>query len=256
MNNSKTRNIAGNVFAAKKDSGGKTKTSSMMLFILIIIASAVVSQLFAQPGKTLEGAVNWGNGKAYFFKGNRYVRYDIPTDRTDPGYPKFINNENWPGLPWKNGIDTAVNWDNGKVYFFKGNRYIRYDIAADRIDPGYPKFINNETWPGLPWTNSIDAAVNWGNGKAYFFKGNQYVRYDIPADRTDPGYPKFINNENWPGLPWTYGIDAAVNWGNGKAYFFKGNQYVRYDIATDRVDAGYPKFISNETWPGLPALLK
>lgn len=44
-----------------------------------------------------------------------------------------------------------VNWGNGKVYFFKGSQYIRYDIKADRADPGYPKTIDNSTWPGIVW---------------------------------------------------------------------------------------------------------
>lgn len=33
-------------------------------------------------------------------------------------------------------------------------------------------------------------------GKVYFFKGDQYVRYDWATDRTDPGYPKSIA-ANW-----------------------------------------------------------
>jgi len=40
-----------------------------------------------------------------------------------------------------------VEGDNGKVYFFKGVQYVRYDIKADRVDSGYSKPINNETWP-------------------------------------------------------------------------------------------------------------
>ncbi len=46
--------------------------------------------------------------------------------------------------------------------------YTRYDIKADKVDPGYPKAMNSKTWPGV-WSNGIDAAINWGNGKAYFF---------------------------------------------------------------------------------------
>ena len=35
-------------------------------------------------------------------------------------------------------------------------------------------------------------------------------------------------------------MDAAVTWNNRKAYFFRGSEYIRYDIATDRADPGYP----------------
>jgi Hemopexin len=176
----------------------------------------------------------WDSGKAYFFEGDRYVRYDPIADRADSGYPLPIAG-NWPGL-WGNGITASINWGNGKAYFFRGSEYMRYDIAADRVDPGYPLPIAGN-WSGL-WGDGITAAVNWGNGKAYFFRGNEYMRYDIAADRVDPGYPLPIAG-NWPGL-WGDGITAAVNWGNGKVYFFRSGDYIRYDIATDKADSGYP----------------
>jgi hypothetical protein len=137
----------------------------------------------------------------------------------------------------------------GKVYFFKGGEYTRFDIAADKADPGYPKTISSETWNGL-WTRDIDAAVNFGNGKIYFFKGGEYIRFDIAADKADPGFPKTISSETWNGL-WSRDIDAAVNFGDGKIYFFKGSEYIRFDIAADKADPGYPKTISSETWNGL-----
>jgi matrix metalloproteinase-14 (membrane-inserted) len=218
----------------------------------VLLAAAFLSsnQLFSSK-KRIDAAVEWGNGKVYIFRGNQYFRYDIKADQVDAGYPKPINQTNWSGVPWTDGIDAAVNWGNGKVYIFKGNEYVRFDIKADKVDPGYPKPINQTTWPGLPWTNGIDAALNWGNGKVCIFKGDQYVRYDIASDKVDAGYPKPINQTTWPGLPWTDGIDSAVNWGNGKVYIFKGDQYVRYDIALDKADAGYPKPIDQVTWPGL-----
>ncbi len=153
---------------------------------------------------------------------------------------------------------SIVNWGNGKVYFFQSNQYTRYDIAANKADSGYPLLTKNH-WPGLdPFTESLsgiclDAAVEWGNGKAYFFKGDQYIRYDIAADKADSGYPLPILG-NWPGLnAFAGGVDAAVNWGNGKAYFFKGDQHIRYDIAADKADSGYPLPILGN-WPGLKFL--
>ncbi len=95
-----------------------------------------------------------------------------------------------------------MNWGDGKIFFFKGSQYLRYDIAKKRVDAGYPKPIDNRNWPGLIWTSGIDDVINWGNGKAYFFKAYEYIRYDIVEDRADPGYPKPVNRQTWPGLNW------------------------------------------------------
>jgi hypothetical protein len=154
---------------------------------------------------------------------------------------------NWPGFAQAGFTDElagALSVGQDKVFFFRGDQCVRYDIAADRVDDGYPQPIAGR-WPSLErggFARGIDAAVNWGNGKVYFFRGRDYVRYDIAADRVDEGYPQPIAG-HWPGLDrgeFDQGIDAAINWGNGKAYFFRGRNYVRYDMAADRVDGGYP----------------
>ncbi len=158
--------------------------------------------------------------------------------------------ENWPGFAqagFKSDVDAAIDWGNGKMYFFRGANYVRYDIDADSVDAGYPLPIAGH-WPGMDkgeFDQGIDAAINWGNGKAYFFRGANYVRYDIDADSVDAGYPLPIAG-NWSGMDkggFDQGVRAAINWGNGKAYFFRGRHYVRYDIDADSVDAGYPALI-------------
>ena len=218
----------------------------------LLLASSSFCLLLGQDRPLhMDAAVELASGKVYVFSGGRYSRFDMGAGSTDAGYPKAIDQQTWPGLPWTDGIDAAVSYGNGKVYLLKGGAYVRFDIKTDRVDPGYPKPIDQQTWPGLPWTSGIDAAVNGGNGKIYLFKGAEYVRFDIQADRVDPGYPKPIDQQTWPGLPWTSGIDAAVEAGGGKLYLFKGNQYVRFDIASDRVESGYPKPIDQATWPGL-----
>jgi len=160
-------------------------------------------------GDSIDAAVNWDYvnpnylAKAYFFKGDQYIRYDIPMDKVDPGYPLPIAG-NWPGFTeagFDSTIDAALNYGNGKAYFFKGDQYIRYDIASDTVDAGYPLPIAMN-WPGFTETgfdSGIDAAMNYGNGKAFFLKGDQYIRYDIAADAVDAGYPMPIAG-NWPGM--------------------------------------------------------
>jgi hypothetical protein len=191
----------------------------------------------------IRGAILWNNGKAYFFRGNQYIRYDVASDHVDLGYPITLPTH-WPGL-WADRVDAAVMWNNGKAYLFRGSEYIRYDVASDRTDPGYPRSIAGN-WPGL-WADGVDAGILWNNSTAYFFKGSQYVRYDVATDRVMAGYPLPIAG-HWPGL-FTDGIDSAVMWNNGRAYFFRGTQYSRYDPAADRVDPGYPRPIVGN-WPG------
>ena len=157
---------------------------------------------------------------------------------------------NWHGLPatFNEGIDAAL-WreSNGKIYFFKGNQYVR--LTGSTVDPDYPKPIAGN-WHGLPasFNEGIDAAL-WreSNGKIYFFKGNQYVR--LTGATVDPDYPKSIAG-NWSGLPavFTAGIDSALmRRSNGKIYFFKGNQYVR--LTGSSVDPDYPKPIAGNWLP-------
>lgn len=203
----------------------------------------------------------WDNGKAFFFKGSRYARYnmDPASEGVDPGYPR-VTQGNWKGLAeaFPDGIDAGIVWGNGKAYFFRGNGYVRYtmDPATEGVDTTYPRYISGN-WKGL-WPDGIDAGVVWPNGKAYFFKGKQYIRYTMdPANEgTDAGYPKPILG-NWNGLAEAFpdGIDGGVVWPNGKAYFFKGNQYVRYSIdpANEGVDPGYPRPIQGN-WKGLEKL--
>lgn len=193
--------------------------------------------------------------KAYLFSNDSYVRFTDISSGRDEGYPTLIAG-NWPGLPatFKAGIDAAL-WreSNGKLYLFKGDQYVRFSKVSDGVDAGYPKAIAGN-WPGMPATfnTGIDAAL-WreSNGKIYFFKGSQYVRFSNVSDGVDPGYPKPIAG-SWPGMPASFnsGIDAALmRKDNQKIYFFKGRTYVRFSSVSDGVDPGYPAWIDGNWMP-------
>jgi hypothetical protein len=165
-------------------------------------------------------------------------------------------NAPWPGMPssfYQKDLAAAL-WraDNGRIYFFQGDQYVRFSSVSSGMDAGYPKALS-EGWNGLPdpFQSGIQAAL-WrkSNGKIYFFRGDKYVR--LTGTTVDPGYPKPIA-DGWPGLPEPFqkGIDAALmHHDNGRIYFFKGKEYVRYTNVSSGIDAGYPKLIS-EGWPGL-----
>ncbi len=188
-------------------------------------------------------------GKCYFFKGDKYIRYDWSDDKADANYPKKIA-DNWHGLPaaFQSGINDAVNGQkqfSGKCYFFKGDSYVRYDWSDDKVDSGYPKKIT-DGWHGMPngFTGDFDAIINGEKqfaGKCYFFKGDSYVRYDWADDKVDAGYPKKIA-DNWHALPdgYTGSFNAALEGDaqfSSKGYFFKGDYYIRYIWSEDRADS-------------------
>ena len=90
----------------------------------------------------------------------------------DPFYgPGHISEINLPEE--LTDVDAALQWSrNGKIYFFKGSNYWRYD--NQKIEDGYPRHIG--AWRGLP--SDINAAFQWKNGRSYFFKGNRYYAFD------------------------------------------------------------------------------
>jgi Hemopexin len=187
----------------------------------------------------VKSPIAWPNGKVYMFQGADYIRYDFRTGALDQAALP-IAPTNWPMLRGT-APDAAFHLGFGKVYFFYGDEYVRFDIGLNTVEqeylpPNLPTKIAGR-WPGLPndWaTTKIDAAVNWGNGKVYFFRGSEYLRYDITFDRADPDYPKSIAG-SWNGV-WDADLDGVLYQGGTKAYFFKGNDYRRYDLDSDRVD--------------------
>lgn len=81
------------------------------------------------------------------------------------------------GIP--DNIDAALVWSgNGKIYFYKGSKFWRFDPAQRPPVKGtYPKPLSN--WEGIP--DGVDAALQYTNGYTYFFKGGSYWRFN---DRT------------------------------------------------------------------------
>ena len=90
-------------------------------------------------------------------------------------------------------MDAALEWKrNGKLYFFKGSQYWRYDKTRHMIEDGYPRDMR--AWRGIPY--DINAAFQWKNGRSYFFKGNQYYAFDDDRinvlEVSDNPYPRDV----------------------------------------------------------------
>lgn len=86
-------------------------------------------------------------------------------------------------------------------------------------------------------------------GYAYWFKKDQYVKYNANKDTPDSQAPRPLSA--WGGLP--QDLDAAfADAATNQAYFFKGNQVYKWDTPSDKLATGYPHGMSDE-FPGLPA---
>ncbi|KAG8570493.1 hypothetical protein GDO81_011290 [Engystomops pustulosus] len=121
-----------------------------------------------------------------FFKGNKYWVFKDTT--LQPGYPHELMHLGH-GIP-PHGIDTAVWWEDvGKTYFFKGDRYWRYNEEMRVMDPGYPKSIT--IWKGIP-ESPEGAFVDKENGFTYFYKGKEYWKFHNQRLKVEPGYPRSI----------------------------------------------------------------
>lgn len=117
----------------------------------LVLNSTPVSYRGALLNVDITAALNWSTSRAYFFRSDgRYVRYNKTTDQSDSGYPVDTTNRNWPGLGnYAQDIRATLRRNGNKVFFFFANgTYSRYDLVNKSVDSGYPKPINNSTWPG------------------------------------------------------------------------------------------------------------
>ncbi len=188
------------------------------------------------------------DGNVHFFEDSCYYTYDLERKATSP--PRKIQ-ERWPDL-FKVGferVDAAFLGKylvspegedlSRKLFLFNRDKYVRWDVDTNSIDPGYPRAIS-AGWPGVDFER-IDAAVNVTPDSVYFFCGNRYIRFNSLNHCADSGYSDLIGRR-WTGVTFDR-IDAATYWGNGKVYFFSGNQFIRYDTVMCRADPGFPKAI-------------
>jgi hypothetical protein len=198
--------------------------------------------------------------KAYFLKGDQYVRFDVAMDAVDAGYPLPIA-DGWRGLDeldFAANLDAAVDLGEGdrEVHLFKGGEVVVVDEESNAVKGASPLSIA-EAWPGLAAAGfdvAIDAAFADDSGTGFFFEGSQYVSVDL-ATRQLRGGPSRAIADGWAGMEtvnFERDIDAALHWSTGKVYFFKGGLFVRYDIASESVDEGYPAKIA-AFWQGLEA---
>lgn len=105
---------------------------------------------------------------------------------------------------------------------FQGSKYWR--VVNNR--PGLPRSL---TTLGLPWER-VDAAVNWGDGRAYFFHDDEFCEYDIPTGKVHADDPR-KTAEFFDGVGSDI-IDAATLWKSDTPSIIRGSEVTRLDPAS------------------------
>uniref|UniRef100_F6X9G3 Matrix metallopeptidase 21 n=1 Tax=Ornithorhynchus anatinus TaxID=9258 RepID=F6X9G3_ORNAN len=179
----------------------------------------------------------------YFFRGGWYWLYENQKNRTRYGDPIPVVT-GWRGLPARD-LDAFVHvwsWGRDERYFFKGDRYWRYDSDGDRTyaederGRAYPRPIS-ERFPGIP--SPLDAAFYDRRSQwIYFFKGALVFAFDVQENRAVSPYPQRLAVAFPAVAPPSHPaghLDAAYHsYAHGAVFLLKGSRYWRVVGDADR----------------------
>ena len=120
----------------------------------------------------IDAVIHHPNTKTLFFF-TKDVYYKVERGRLGEigvveGYPKYIS-EGWDGL--ESDIEAAyVNVSISAAFFFKGDKYWKYDFVTNKMYPGFP----SKTLSGVP--KDLKATLMSGN-TAYFFSEENILKH-------------------------------------------------------------------------------
>nr|XP_032833372.1 matrix metalloproteinase-14-like [Petromyzon marinus] len=132
------------------------------------------------------------DGKFVFFKGSKFWLFQEGT--SEPGFPRQLK-ELGRGLP-RDRVDAAVWWEStSTTYFFRGDRYWRFDEDSRAVAEGYPKPLS--LWEGVP-SGTQAAFLSQDGVHTFFVKGDRYWKFNIDKKRVESGFPRSLLRD-WMG---------------------------------------------------------
>jgi hypothetical protein len=213
------------------------------------------------------------DAQAVFVKDGKVWTLQLKTGQHTPEGEGIPVQTMFPGLAYTS-LTSALAWPAGDslygtVFLYYHNIYSMFNLATRQVVGAVPsnpldpasQLIPGPTYPIETYWPSIDSGFrDSSQGPEAVFvlpssganKSQGYIcgvnGYCQIFDATAEGHPLTEITGRyqvlWPDLPFMNYIDAIVPWPNGKLYFFKGDQYAVVDIATGKVDPGYPRPIN------------
>ncbi|XP_060761799.1 matrix metalloproteinase-28 isoform X1 [Neoarius graeffei] len=154
------------------------------------------------------------NGTVLVFKGGLFWTVTSEGNGSAPVPLK----QRWPQLPF--AIEAAAFSPlDGKLYFFSGKHIWRYSGTV--LDLGFPRKSSECGMPRHPDCAFFYAPL----GHMVVFKGSRYFVLNLETLRSEPYYPRDL--ADWKGVP--RGANGAVTRADGRLYFFREQQYWRFD---------------------------
>ncbi|XP_047924187.2 matrix metalloproteinase-28 [Anser cygnoides] len=170
----------------------------------------------------------------YIFKGGHFWVVSASGNASQP-QPLHAR---WPGLPA--GIDAcACSPLSRSFYFFKGGRCWRYQGST--LASGFPQKCSARGLPRHPDTALYFQRLR----RLVLFKGAKYFVASEETLAVEPYYPRSLRD--WDGVP--PGTTGALAHRDGSVYFFRDEQYWRFDQAKLRVVAT-GKWATQLPWMG------
>ncbi|WP_108225884.1 MULTISPECIES: hypothetical protein [unclassified Pseudomonas] len=219
-------------------------------------------------------AIDWRSGpdRIYFFfkDSDTYSRFDLGDNKVSSNYPAPVA-DSWDsfgphakdlrfGLTttsfgWNTSSDEDIAW----LFFYQGTTPVvcKYNQDKDKVDAFYK--VSDSIWkPILPYFDKIIAGT-WFQltGHPFLFRfilnDGHYLSFNYKAKTLT--YKSFGDHQLGALIPYKDRIITAAQ--NDRSFadsywyiFLTGNQYLTYNIQSDRLVSG-PKTINDANWPGL-----
>jgi hypothetical protein len=230
---------------------------------------------FYMPALSSFVAVDWRSGpdQIYFFfkETNTYSRFSIADNRVPSGYPRpvpshwdtFNNAQDLrfgfsttgisPAQPF--GFDSDILW-----LFYKEDdvpMVCKYDQDTDSVNGTY-RLVDSIWYQLLPFFDNIVAGTWWQRSPQprlfrFLMNNGHFLSLNLAINKLNQ---EPITHKTWPGLePYKNRIITAAQ--NDRTFahsyfyiFLNDNEYLRYDVQGNRLDAG-PIAVDDVSWPGL-----